>query len=187
MRRRRVCPWWIGWLLASPVRRLLQDPAAIVGPYVHEGMTVLEPGPGMGFFTLELARRVGSAGRVVAVDLQPRMLGGLRRRAARAGLLDRLELRVAGPESLGVSDLAGRVDLAVAIAVVHEVPAAASFFREVAGALKPGGSLLLAEPSGHVDPAEFEAEIRAAGEAGLLGEAQPAIRRLRTALLRKPL
>jgi ubiquinone/menaquinone biosynthesis C-methylase UbiE len=37
-------------------------------------MTVLEPGPGMGFFTLELARRVGAPGRVIAVDIQPKMI-----------------------------------------------------------------------------------------------------------------
>ena len=74
---KRVCPWWLGYVLASPLRRWLQDPAAIVAPYVREGMTVLEPGPGMGFFTLELARRVGPKGRVIAVDVQPRMIAGL--------------------------------------------------------------------------------------------------------------
>jgi SAM-dependent methyltransferase len=66
----RVCPWWLGYLLASPIRRLLQgDPEKILAPFVREGMTVLEPGPGMGFFTLPLARRVGPMGRVVAVGL----------------------------------------------------------------------------------------------------------------------
>jgi hypothetical protein len=41
----RVCPWWIGYLLANPLRRWLgQDPAKILSPYVREGMTVLEPG-----------------------------------------------------------------------------------------------------------------------------------------------
>jgi hypothetical protein len=60
-----VCPWWVGYLLASPLRRLQYDPAALLAPYVRTGMTVLEPGPGMGFFTLELARRVGPSGRVV--------------------------------------------------------------------------------------------------------------------------
>ena len=70
----RVCPWWLGYLLASPLRRLMYDPARILTPHVREGMTVLEPGPAMGFFTLELARRVGPAGRVVAVDIQEKML-----------------------------------------------------------------------------------------------------------------
>lgn len=45
---KHVCPWWLGYLLASPLRRLLQDPAAIITPFVRDGMTVLEPGPGMG-------------------------------------------------------------------------------------------------------------------------------------------
>jgi len=90
----RVCPWWLGYLLASPLRRLLQDPAAIVGPYVREGMTVLEPGPGMGFFTL-------------------------------------------------------------AMAVVHEMPSAARLFAEASAAMKPGATLLFAEPSGHVKAERF--------------------------------
>src|SRR5512146_967026 len=121
----RVCPWWVGYLLVNPLRRALQDPAAILAPLVREGMTVLEPGPGMGFFTLEAARRVGPRGRVVAVDLQPRMLAALRRRAARAGLADRIEAREARPDALGIEDLAGRVDLVLALLVVHELPDAA--------------------------------------------------------------
>ena len=62
----RVCPWWLGYLLASPLRRLMQDPVKVLAPYVREGMIVLEPGPGMGFFTLELARLVGPSGRIVS-------------------------------------------------------------------------------------------------------------------------
>ena len=84
----RVCPWWLGSLLASPVRRWMQgDPVEILKPFVREGMTVLEPGPGMGFFTIPLARLVGASGRVVAVDLQPKMIAGLKRRAAKAYLV----------------------------------------------------------------------------------------------------
>jgi len=52
-------------------------------------MTVVEPGPGMGCFTPELARLVGLQGRVVAIDVQPTMLLELQRRAGKAGLLDR--------------------------------------------------------------------------------------------------
>jgi len=51
----KVCPWWLGYLLACPLRRLSQDPGRILAPYVRGGMAVLEPGPGMGFFTLKLA------------------------------------------------------------------------------------------------------------------------------------
>jgi len=180
-----VCPWWLGYLLASPIRRLVQDPAKILAPYVREGMTVLEPGPGMGFFTLELARLVGPSGRVVAVDLQPRMLAGLKRRAARAGLGERVDARLAERDSLGVPDLAGKVDFALAFALVHELPAAGPFFTQVAETLKPGACLLLAEPTGHVNAAEFEDELQAAAQAGLQLVDRPTIRRSRTALLKR--
>jgi len=183
--KNHVCPWWLGYLLANPVRRLLQDPHAILAPYVREGMTVLEPGPGMGFFTLELARLVGPAGRVVAVELQPQMLEGLKRRAAKAGLLERIEARPAASDSLVVSDLAGQVDFALAFAVVHELPAAGPFFLEIASALKPAASLLVAEPKGHVKPTEIASELEAAAQAGLELVDRPPIRRSHAALLKK--
>jgi ubiquinone/menaquinone biosynthesis C-methylase UbiE len=180
-----VCPWWIGYLLASPLRRLLHSPSDILRPYVREGMKVLEPGPGMGFFTLELARLVGPSGRVVAVDIQPNMLVSLKRRAAKAGLVERIDARLAEPDSLGLQDIAGTVDFLLAFAMVHEMPSSASFFADAAQAMKDGGQLLLAEPSGHVKPPLFEAELKAAAEVGLVVEDRPAIRRSRVALLRK--
>jgi len=63
----RVCPWWIGYLLASPLRRWLgQDPVKILSPYVREGMTVLEPGhvPD-GMFSAELAAAAATGLNVV--------------------------------------------------------------------------------------------------------------------------
>jgi len=180
-----VCPWWIGYLLASPLRRLMQDPAKILAPYVREGMTVLEPGPGMGFFTLELARMVGTSGRVVAVDIQPRMLDRLKRRAAHAGLLARLDIRLAQPESMGLAGVAGTVDFVLAFAMVHEMPSVLAFFLETAEAMKPGACLLLAEPGGHVTPAQFEQELASAAQAGLHVSDRPVIRRSHAAVLTK--
>jgi hypothetical protein len=49
-----VCPWWIGYFLLIPWRQFIHDPKRILSPYVREGMTVLEVGPGMGYFTLTL-------------------------------------------------------------------------------------------------------------------------------------
>jgi tRNA A58 N-methylase Trm61 len=148
-------------------------------------MTVLEPGPGMGFFTIELARMVGGRGRVIAVDIQPRMLKALERRAARAGVLDRVETRQALPDSLGLANLASAVDFTLAFAVVHELPSATTFFQEVAGASKPGARILLVEPKGHVSASKFEEEIRGARDAGfvLLDSAE---KQRNTALLEKP-
>jgi len=180
-----VCPWWLGPLLASPLRRMMEDPGKILAPYVDEGMTVLEPGPGMGFFTLEIARRVGPSGRIVAVDIQPRMLSGLERRARRAGLAERIECRLGRGTELGVGDLRGAVDLIVAFAVVHELPDAGAFFRESAAALKPGGRLLFVEPAGPVGEELFTAELQAAEKAGLPVEGTPSFRRSLAALLQK--
>ena len=182
---KRVCPWWLGYVLASPVRRLLQDPGAIVQSYIRQGMTVLEPGPGLGFFTLELAQRVGPNGHVVAVDVQPRMITGLKRRLARARLLERVDARVATPDSLGLADLRGKVDFALAMAVVHETPSPVWFFGQLAEALRPGGIVLLAEPSGHVKEVDFKAEIDAAARAGFLVTDHPVIPRSQTVLLKK--
>lgn len=179
-----VCPWWLGYFLLNPLRRRSQNPARVLSPYIREGMTVLEPGPGMGFFTLELARMVGASGRVVAVDIQPRMLEKLKRRAAKAGVLDRLDARLATSDSMGIADLAGAVDFTLAFAVVHEFPDAKRFFTEVAAVSKPGASLLIAEPTGHVQATEFDAELKAASEAGFTPADHPAIRRSHTALLK---
>ncbi len=182
---KRVCPWWIGYLLASPVRRWLQDPAEIVQSFVQPGMTVLEPGPGMGFFTSELARRVGEQGRVVAVDVQERMIAELKKRLTRAGLLERVDARLGTLDSLGVDDLRGEVDFTLAMAVVHEMPTPAGFFSQAAAAMKAGGTLLLVEPAGHVTDAEFEEELEAAKRAGFSVSAGPKIRRSHSAVLVK--
>ncbi len=180
-----VCPWWIGWLLASPIRRLQQDPVRIIAPYVRVGMTVLEPGPGMGFFTLPLARAVGDSGRVIALDVQPRMIAGLKRRAARAHLLGRIDARVVKSTSLALDDFRSVVDFVLAFAVVHEMPNADAFFAETAVSMKPGARTLLAEPSGHVGSQQFAAELDAARRSGLVPVDHPSIARSSAALLQK--
>jgi SAM-dependent methyltransferase len=183
--KHHVCPWWLGYLLTSPIRRLQHDPARIFAPYVSEGMTILEPGPGMGFFTLELARRVGASGLVIAVDTQPKMINRLKKRAAKAGLLGRIDARVTDPGSMMLSRLAGSVDFVFAFAMVHEIPDVQRFFAEVAQSMKATARMLLAEPAGHVGEEEFAAELKAAEEARLKVDARPAIRSSRSALLRK--
>ena len=58
-----LCPPWVGYLLLNPLRRLLENPDKMLGQFVQDGMVVLEPGCGMGYFTLPLARMVGPEGR----------------------------------------------------------------------------------------------------------------------------
>ena len=162
-----VCPWWLGCFLTSPIRRLWQNPKEILRPFVTDGMTVLEPGCGMGFFTLELARLVGDQGKVVAVDIQPRMLQGLNRRARRAGLGQRIETRLAEGEGLPTRDLSGQVDFALAFWVVHELPDVDRFFADLHESLRPGGKVLVTEPRGHVSQSSFTEELELASRNGL--------------------
>lgn len=182
---KRVCPWWLGYFLASPIRRWMTDPKALLAPYVREGMTVLEPGPGMGFFTLELARLVGAKGRVIAVDVQEKMLSRLKKKARKADLGARIDARLVPADSMGLEDLAGSADFTLAYAVVHEMPSSERFFQEIAAASRPGAQVLLVEPAGHVSDPEFEEELRFAQQAGFTVMDRPSISRSLAAVLKK--
>jgi ubiquinone/menaquinone biosynthesis C-methylase UbiE len=181
----KVCPFWVGYLLINPLRKLFENPNKILGPYVQEGMIVFEPGCGMGFFTLPLARMVGPTGRIVATDIQPKMVSTLRRRAQKAGLSGRIELRLIQENGLGITDLSGKVDFAVALHMVHEVPDQASFFTEIRQSLKQDGKLLFVEPKGHVSQDQFEASVTIAEKAGFVSEDLQGKMGDRVALLRR--
>lgn len=178
-----VCPWWLGYFLASPIRKLIQNPTQILEPFVSSGMTALDIGPGMGYFTLPMARLVGTSGRVIAVDLQEKMIRSLSRRARRAGLDARIETRICSASSLDIEDLAGKIDFALAFAVLHELPDIHSALDSIARSLAQGGHLLIAEPSGHVTEDEFRETEAIAESVGLRVTAILAIRRSHAALL----
>jgi ubiquinone/menaquinone biosynthesis C-methylase UbiE len=161
----RVCPWWLMPTFDNPLRRLVQNPDTILNGLVEEGQTVLDIGCGMGYFTIPLARMVDVQGRVIAVDLQEKMLEGVRRRAVRAGMLDRIQMQQAKPNSLEVS---GPVDFALAFWMVHEVPDRQAFLNEVKSLLKPGGGFLIVEPRIHVSAEDFQKTIHMAQAAGLV-------------------
>jgi ubiquinone/menaquinone biosynthesis C-methylase UbiE len=148
-------------------------------------MRAMDIGPGMGFFSLPMARMVGPQGRVICVDVQPKMLDALLRRARRANLADRIETRTADALSLGGADLTGTIDFVLAFAVVHETGDAAGFFKEVHRVLKPGGRALFAEPPGHVSQGAFEASVRAAEAGGLVRTAGQKVARSHATLLEK--
>lgn len=165
--RAHTCPWWLGYFLISPLRRLVEDPAALVLPLVAPAQCVLELGPGLGYFSLPVARALGDSGRLVCVDVQRAMLDRLRRRLAKARLLERTELRLASHDDFGFDGLEGRVDLALALHVVHETSSPTAVVAALARTLRPNGRLLIVEPPGHCSKALFRAEEAAAEAAGL--------------------
>ena len=161
-----LCPVWVGYLLASPLRKLFHSPKKILGPHVTEGMTVLDIGCAMGFFSLPLAQMVGESGKVICVDVQESMLKSLQKRARRAGLSDRIQTRLCDHDSLGLDGIRDQVDLALAFAVVHEVSDAKGLFSEMHQAIKPQGRFIVAEPKGHVSESRFEATVSLAEGSG---------------------
>jgi FkbM family methyltransferase len=161
-----VCPSWLGYFHASPVRRFYENPDKLLNEIVRPGMTVLDVGCAMGFFTLPAARLVGPEGRVIAVDLQEKMIRSLKRRVKRAGLADQIETRTCSEHTLGVSDLNGTVDLVLALYVVHEVPDRDRLMSELYRATRLSGHLLVVEPKGHVSADDFAQTVAAAERVG---------------------
>jgi ubiquinone/menaquinone biosynthesis C-methylase UbiE len=179
-----TCPWWLGYALANPFRRIMHEPEKILAPFVREGMTVLDLGSGMGFFSLAMATLVGAQGKVICVDLQQEMLDALRKRAERAGLSERIRLQRATEDDIHVT---GPADFALAFWMAHEVADVRKFLDQIFSALKPSGSVLLVEPRIHVTEREFQRIVALAREAGFtVGEAPPASISRSAILKKKP-
>jgi len=181
-----ICPVWVGYLMANPLRKLVQSPSKILADYVQPGMRVLDVGCAMGYFSVPMARRVGPEGQVVCVDVQEKMLSSLKRRARRAGVDDRILARRCTAAGLGCEDLGGQIGFALAFAMVHEVDDPVGFFGEVYACLSRGGRLLVAEPRGHVKPDAFEETIRHAESVGFTVDRRPGVGGSHAVLLEKP-
>ena len=180
-----VCPVWIGYLLASPLRRLVENPIKILGPRVTPGSTVVDVGCAMGFHSLDLARLVGPGGRVICLDIQQAMLDGLVKRARRKGLDGIIEPRLCTQDGLGLDDIVGRAELVCAFNVVHEASCPGRFLSECSNALKPEGRLLIVEPRGHVTGDAFAKTTASATALGLVQQPAPKIGRSPAALFAK--
>jgi ubiquinone/menaquinone biosynthesis C-methylase UbiE len=177
-----VCPWWLCHSFDNPLRRLFHDPDSLLAAYVKPGMTAVDIGCGMGYFTIGLAKLAGPGGKVIAVDLQERMLDALEKRAIRAGLADRIVLHRCRKESL---EVAGPADFALAFWMAHEVPDKPRFFREIFDFLTPEGRLLLVEPKYHVTLKSLERTLAVCREVGFRDLDAPVISVSRARLLGK--
>jgi ubiquinone/menaquinone biosynthesis C-methylase UbiE len=109
---------------------------------VGKGSAVADLGAGSGYYTVRLARAVGPAGKVYAVDIQQGMLDLLQRAVTRAKLSNVVPV-------LGTSDdprlPAQAVDLVLMVDVYHELSAPQATLTRLRDALKPGGRLVLLE------------------------------------------
>jgi ubiquinone/menaquinone biosynthesis C-methylase UbiE len=177
-----TCPWWLLFTFDNPLRQWVHNPKKILGPFVSPGQTVLDVGCGMGYFSLGLAELVGAHGKVIAADLQPQMLAGLRQRAKRAGLEARIYPQLSAPEAIGLSE---PVDFALAFWMVHEVRQREPFLREIHSHLKPRGKFLVVEPVIHVSGFDFERTVTLGQKIGFQALARPQVTASRAILLGK--
>jgi len=180
--RNRVCPVERAGSLDNRFRRLLQNPRKILGPYIEEGMTVLDLGCGPGFFSIEIAQMVGKSGRVIASDLQEGMLQKLKDKIKGTGLEKRITLHKCQKDRIDVSE---NVDFVLAFYMVHEVQNKEEFFIEIASVLKPNGQVLIVEPPFHVSKTAFEETIRIARSAGFKPADRPKVLLSKTVILKK--
>ena len=171
-RNNRVCPVERAGNLDNRIRRWVQDPRKILGPYVREGMTVLDIGCGPGFFSVEMAQLVGESGRVIAADLQEGMLERLRNKIQGTELEQRITLHQCPDGGIGVSD---KVDFVLAFYMVHEIPNQQEFLAEIQSILKPDGQVLIVEPPFHVSKRAFEETIGKARDGGLTPVERPRV------------
>ncbi|WP_147822246.1 class I SAM-dependent methyltransferase [Salidesulfovibrio onnuriiensis] len=164
------------------LRGLLHPPQEVLGGWVKPGMTVIDAGCGIGYFSLGMAEIVGPGGRVVAVDMQEGALARLEERAEKAGLTAIIETHKCEADQLGPLP---KADFAMAFWMVHETPDAGAFFRQLHAALNKSACMLFTEPPLHVSKNRFREEIAMAEQAGFRFLGQPKIRFCNAALFEK--
>ena len=185
MKMPKVCPWWLTYTFDNPLRKFIQDPDEILSGHIQEGMRVADIGCGMGYFSIPLARLVGDSGHVQAIDLQPQQLKRVEKRARKSGMSSRITTTLAGEDSLLLNP---DTDFILAFSVIHEVPSKEELFKQTYENLKPGGRILIAEPTHHVKQKAFDKEIETARNCGFIPVPNSQkIRASRVALLEKPL
>lgn len=176
---KRVCPWWLCFTFDNPLRKIIHDPVEILSPYVHKGDTAIDIGSGMGYFTIPLAKLVGPTGRVIAIDIQQKMLSALMERANKKDVAEIIKTHLANTDSIGFNE---KADFVLAFWMVHEVPDQRRFLSEIRNLMKPEGVFFLVEPLIHVSKNNFSRTIETAKELGFLIKDYPEIRMSRSVL-----
>ena len=137
------------WLVRES-RQLEEDCRLLLGALnVRRGQTICDMGCGNGFYTLELARRVGPTGTVYAIDIQPEMLRLLAERAGAEGLTN---IRPVLGTVIDPRLPKRGVDIILCVDVYHEFSHPAQMLAAMRASLADGGRLVLAEFRGE-DPA----------------------------------
>jgi precorrin-6B methylase 2 len=106
------------------------------------GMAVADVGAGTGYYSWQIAARIGDSGRVYAVDVQPQMIALLKEHMARRGVRN-VQAVLGSATDTGLAP--GSIDLALMVDVYHELDHPREILDSLLRALKPGGRLVLVE------------------------------------------
>ena len=120
------------------------------------------------------------SGKVIAVDLQQKMLDVMYKRAQRAGLSDRISTHLCQADEL---EMAEQADFILAFWMVHEVPDQKKLFNNLKSLLAADGKMLIAEPKMHVTVEDLKRTVDLAQSCGWHSIESPDIRFSHTALL----
>jgi ubiquinone/menaquinone biosynthesis C-methylase UbiE len=158
------------WLMRESRQREEDCRLMLEALELRPGQAICDMGCGNGFYTLELARRVGPTGRVYAVDIQPEMLRMLAELAGREGLTNiRPILGTAIDPRLPTAE----IDLCLCVDVYHEFSHPEAMLARIRASLAPGGRLALVEFRGE-DPAVPIKPLHKMTKAQIRGELEPA-------------
>jgi ubiquinone/menaquinone biosynthesis C-methylase UbiE/rhodanese-related sulfurtransferase len=122
-------------------RQRVGDIFAALG--VKPGARVADLGAGEGFFTARLAKAVGPAGRVVAIDADPKSIAKLRERVSREGLTN---VEVIESTAQDARLPSASIDAALIVNAYHEMTEYQAILGQIRRALTPDGSLVIVEP-----------------------------------------
>jgi SAM-dependent methyltransferase len=157
------CPYSLAGALEVPGRRLVAGPERVLTAFgIHSGERVLEIGPGIGFYSVEAARRVAPSGRLICLDIQQEMLIEARRRVAVAE--QRADFLRGDAGTLPLRSAS--VDQVFLITVLGELPDRRAALKEIRRVLVPGGRLSVCEQfpdPDFVTPRTLRRDLRAAG------------------------
>jgi SAM-dependent methyltransferase len=185
MEKKHVCPYWMGYFLVNPLRKLMHNPLRMLGTYIRPGMTVIDYGSAMGFFSIPLAKMVGEKGKVFCFDIQDKMLEKLISRAMKARVGEIIVPRLITNHGNSNQMANQTADFTLLFAVAHEVPEKAHLFSFLSSKMKINALLLFAEPRGHVNDESFRQSVLLAEKAGFRKVRDPAIRKSHAILLEK--
>lgn len=132
---------------------------------VKPNMSVADVGAGEGYYTVRLARVVGSKGRVLAEDILPEVRDELGDRVQRERL-DNVAVKLGTPDNPTLPPRS--FDRVFLVHMYHEVASPYAFLWHMREGVKPGGLVILVDANRPVKqhgiaPAEVKCEFAALG------------------------